>query len=420
MKTFITVLFLLYFLSGCSSGSSSTAAPTPPAPDPVPEKISFSGSGDLGIFDPSLSRDPASGRLWMSYSSVNTSAYYSPSLYWRVSIRLAYSDDNGSSWQDAGIVAASDLETIVGPLTENHPTAEIPADSKGIWQSETSSLVYDPSAPASERWKLIWHQYLNANLTSFFADYSWIAMKAAATPAELATATAVKLFAGIALQPDNTISTSPVFAPIGGAPAIQLNADLNQVKGTAKLSELNFCIFAEPGLHATSSALYLVSYCADASTIAATGNVTEYIVYFRCASPCNMSSATSWEYLGRLLSPADAQNAGAGHHFQAPALAEKNGRTYLLVTPVDTTSGERYDGCRVYELSDINGNQLRRSNGQLLEIARVDGDAGSHHGACAAYSNPDDDLIGGILLSQFGIAGTADTFTIYKSQVNLP
>jgi len=30
--------------------------------------------------------------------------------------------------------------------------------------------IFDPSAPVAERWKLIWHQYLNANLTSFFTD----------------------------------------------------------------------------------------------------------------------------------------------------------------------------------------------------------------------------------------------------------
>ena len=313
-------------------------------------------------------------------------------------------------------MVATKLEPRVGPLAEENPAGDIPKDSQGIWQNETSSLTYDPAAPADERWKLIWHQYLNANLTSYFVDYGWIAMKTASTPAGLATATPVKLFAGAGLQADNVISTAPVFSPIQGPPAIQLNTDLTQSSAGADLANLNYCIFVEPGLHATNDALYMAIYCADASSIPTTGLITEYVEYFRCNSPCNMNSASNWEYLGRLLTPADAKAATGDHHFQAPALTEKDGKTYLLVTPVNTTSGERYNGCRIYEFSDINSNQLRRNNGQLIEAARIDGKADTHNGACAAFSG----LQGGVLLSQFEATGTTDTFKIFKSQISLP
>jgi len=416
MKSLLTILFLIFFITACGGGGSSSSVVSPTSPAPSPERLTFNGAGSLGIFDPSLTRDPGTGRLWMSYSSVDTSIYYAPSSYWAVSVRLAYSDDNGASWQDAGVVVASKTETLVGPLPENHPTGSIPAGSKGIWQSETSSLIYDTSAPGAERWKLVWFQYLHANSTSFFVDYSWIAMKTASTPSGLSTATAVKLFGGVGLQAGSSNAAAPVFAPIGGAPVIQLNMDLTQSSGGANLSELTFCVFSEPGLHATNSAVYLAIYCADVSTISTTGDITEYLVYFRCGSPCTMASATSWEYLGRLLTPADAQAATGDDHFQAPALAEKNGKTYLIATPVNTTSGNRYNGCRVYEFIDVNSNQLRRSNGQLVEVARIDGDAGTHNGACAAYSGLD----GGVLLSQFEAASTVETFNIYKSQVTLP
>lgn len=406
MKTLLTTLFMLFLLTACGgSGSSSAVARTP-------EQVTFSGAGDLGIFDPSVTRDPGTGRLWMSYSSVGTSIYYVSSLYWAVSIRLAFSDDNGVSWQDAGVVVAPKVETLLGPMTSTPATPSIPANSQGIWQSETSSLIYDPSAPVAERWKLIWFQYLNANLTSFFADHSWIAMKMAATPLGLAAAPPVKLFGGAGLQSDGSNTGSPVFSPTGGTPATQLNTDLTQSVGAANLADLNLCVFAEPGLHATSSAVYLAIFCADATT----NPITEYLVYFRCNSPCNMTSAASWEYLGRLLTPADAQAATGDDHFQAPALVEKIGKTYLVITPVDTTSGNRYNGCRVYEFSDVNSNQLRRNSGQLVEVARIDGDGSTHNGACAAYSG----LNGGILLSQFEPAATVETFKIYKSQVGLP
>lgn len=408
MKTYLTLLFFLFYLSACGSGSSVT---TPRGA----ERIMITGAGDLGIFDPSVARDTSSGQLWMSYSSVNTSPNYASTLYWSVSIRLAFSDDNGVTWQDAGVVVAPAVErTDFGPMTEEHPTGVIPANTTGIWQSETSSLVYDahPSTPANERWKLIWFQYFHGDLTSYFADYSWISMKMASTPAGLAAATPVKLFGGAGLQADNTITDSPVFAPIGGVPMIQLNTALTQVGGGADVSELNLCIFAEPGLHATDSAIYMAIYCADAST----DPLTEYLVYFRCNSPCTMATAANWEYLGRLLSPTDAQAATSDHHYQAPAVVEKNGKTYLIVTPVDASSGARYNGCRVYEFIDVSSSPLHRSSGQLIEVARIDGDAASHNGACEAFSGLD----GGVLFSQFGTAGTADAFKIIKSQVSLP
>jgi len=410
---FLVLTLIMIACTGCGGSTSST--PSTPNVVPVPERITFSGSGDLGIFDPSITRDTSSGQLWMSYSSVNTSPNYASTLYWSVSLRLAFSDDNGISWQDAGLAVSPAVErTDFGPMTEAHPTGSIPANTKGIWQSETSSLIYDahPSTPANERWKLIWFQYFHGDVTSYFADYSWISMKMASTPAGLAAAIPVKLFGGAGLQADNSITGSPVYAPIGGVPVIQLNTGLTQVGGGPDITELNLCIFTEPGLHATNSTIYMTIYCADASTVP----LTEYLVHFRCHSPCTMASAASWEYLGRVLSPTDAQAATGDHHYQAPALVEKNGKTYLVVTPVDTTSGSRYNGCRVYEFTDINNNQLLRNNGALVEVARIDGDINTHNGACAGFS----ELSGGILLSQFGTIGTADAFKIYKSQVSLP
>ena len=408
MKLLFIIFFIFFFLSACGTDGSS------PAPTP-PERMTFSGAGNLGIFDPSVSRDPGTGRFWMSYSSVNTSPNYASTLYWAVSIRLAYSDDNGISWQDAGVAVSPAVERTadLGPITAaGYPSGTVPAGSTGIWQSETSSLIYDPSAPVGEEWKLIWHQYLHANATSLFADYAWITMKMASTPLGLDTATPVKLFGGIGLQAQNSITDSPVFSPTSGVPAIQLNTDITQAAGGANLTDLNTCVFAEPGLYATNSAVYLATFCADVSTVP----ITEYQVYFRCASPCNMTSAGSWEYLGRLLTPADALAATGDHHFQAPALVEKNGKTYLMVTPVDTSLFDRYNGCVLYEFTDVDTNQLLRNVGQLVEVVRTDGVAGTHNGACAAYNG----LVGGILFSQFEPASTAETFNIYKSQVELP
>lgn len=419
MNKLFVIFILCFVVASCGSGNSPNVPPTAGSP----EKITFSGMGSLGIYDPSVSEDPATGRLWMSYSSVNPTSYSTYNIptitYWKVDIHLAYSDDNGVTWQDSGSVVAASHEAIVGPLTTGDPGGDVPANSEGLWQSETSSLVYDPAAPAGEEWKLIWYQYLHADGRSLFVDYQWIALKMAATPEGLATATPTKLFGGAGLQASNSNTGSPLFAPIGGTPMIQLNTDLTQSVGGADLAELNFCIFAEPGLHATVNAVYLSVNCADASTVPATGDVSRYIVYFRCLSPCNMTSAASWEYVGRLLNEADAQTATGDNHFSASSIVESGGSTYLIVTPVDISVDNRYNGCKVYQFVDIDSNQLIRSSGNLVEMANVppvEGAVTKPHGACDGMSGMD----GGILLSQFGTIGTADTFQIYKSQVSLP
>jgi hypothetical protein len=193
MKNSWIIILSALLLVSCGGGGGGNSI--------SPNRITFTGGGELGIFDPSIARDPADTRVWMSYSAVDSSQYYSTDLYWSVSIRLAYSDDNGGTWQDGGVVVAPFTENTVGPMTVHPPQTLIDAGSQGIWQSETSSLIFDPGAPAGERWKLIWFQYLNADLTSYFLDYSWIAMKTSATPIELATATPVKLFGGFGIQP---------------------------------------------------------------------------------------------------------------------------------------------------------------------------------------------------------------------------
>ncbi len=377
-----------------------------------PERITFAGGGELGIFDPSIARDPGTGRLWMSYSAVDESRFYDPSIYWGVSIRLAYSDDNGITWQDAGVAVSTFSEHIVGPLPITNPAPPIDADSNGIWQSETSTLIYDPSASEAERWKLLWFQYLHADGTSYFLDYSWLAMKAAATPPELATATAVKLFAGFGLQTNGQNTGAPAFSPIGGPPAIHLNSDLTRAPAGVDLTDLLTCVFAEPGLHATNSAVYLSVFCAELGP-----TTNHYIEHFRCPSPCDIDNAASWEYLGRVLSPVDAAAAAGSDHFQAPAFVEQNNKTFLMVTPVDVTVGNRYDGCRVYEFANIDSGELARDGGgDLIEIQQIAGRTGTHHGACAAFSG----LQGGIIFSQFDPADAPETFRIFKSQLSLP
>lgn len=79
-------------LTACGNSGGGSSSDTVQVSGSSPERLVLGGAGDLGIFDPAVTRDPVTGRLWMSYSSVNSSPFYPSSVYWTVAIRLAFSD----------------------------------------------------------------------------------------------------------------------------------------------------------------------------------------------------------------------------------------------------------------------------------------------------------------------------------------
>jgi hypothetical protein len=389
---FLALIGLGAVLVSCNGGSSGST----PNTDPV--RITFTGVGAQGIFDPSLAEDPDTGRLWMSFSEVGNST----NSLWGVGLRLAFSDD-GLNWQDAGPIAPF-ADVTVGPLTTTSPgEPAIPAGSPGTWQNETSTLVYDPNASAGERWKLLWHQVLWANNSIYFASYSWISLKAAATPEGLAAATPVKLFGGYLLKPDGEVTGAPAFAPIAGPPQIALHT---------KHADLATCVFGEPGAMAMGEGLYLALDC---QLLGAT--VEPYATLFRCAAPgCVMTDSASWSYVTRMLAPSDAQAIDPAYKgLSATAFAEQAGTVYLIATPV-AAAGDRYDGCRVYRFSDLASGSLERSGGLLVTVAQLAGIPGTHHGACAYHT----DLVYGLLYSQLVTADAPTMFQVYQSHVQLP
>ena len=386
-------------------------------------RLSYTGVGALGIFDPAVTLDPANSRVWMGYSAVDpvtNSAQRSP---WGVGIRLGYTDNTGTAWVDAGTVSALSEVTVTGPISFEPGEPEIPSgDTRlGIWQSETSTVIYDPNVdvPPGESWKMLYHRVMWANNYPYYVSYSWIEMKQASTAAGLAAAIPVKLFGGSLIKSDATSMTNTA-APISGLPAFTLHT---------KDGELNNCgLFGEPSLLATSDTLYMALDCQDVSGT----SVVPYIVMFKCTSPCNMATyndanapnATSWTYLGRVTTPTDAAAINSKYKgLSAPALTTQGGKYYLVTTPVEpvlinNVLENRYDGCRVYEFADLANGLLRRNGmGQLLPpMARVNGFSNTHHGACAHHAA----LSKGILHSQLEINNPPEIFRIYQSGVNIP
>ena len=384
------VLGAMLLLIGChsSSGGGNNSSATA-----SPERIVFAGVGVYGIFDPSVALDPANGRLWMSYSAVESSLSWSAQNVYGIATRLAYSDDNGKTWTDSGMIVSNFLDV-------NLPLA--PPNDAGTWTNEVSQLIYDPNATAAERWKILWHHYLVVNGSRRF-EHGWIAMKTASNPEDLAAAPEIKLFGGYGYDPGNNTAGGSSRSPIGGAPLIQLDTALN--------SALNTCVFTEPGMYTSSGALYVSLQCehlADANRL---------IVLLKCASPCNTASASSWSYLGTVLQKSDAAAFGFDSGFAASSMFTAAGSVYLVVTPVKTGGApwaDYYSGCRIFKFADIDTALLQKTGAQPTLIGSVDGTSGSFNGACSYHASTSQS---GLLYSELRTSVT-DKFQIFMSHTN--
>jgi hypothetical protein len=377
----VGIYFLLLFsiLLGCRStpaagGTLATATPrdrivfsgvgSTPTASPSRDRISFPGVGTHGIFDPSIALDPEDGRIWMSYSAVDGSADWPEQNRDVVSIRLAYSPDQGKTWTDSGTVISNFLDVTL-PLN--------PPNDAGTWVSEVSTLVYDPGAIAAERWKLLWHHYLIIDGSRRF-EHGWIAMKMAPRPEDLAAAPEVKLFAGYLYDPGNDTAGGGSRSPVGDSPLIQLDTALDPA--------LNTCVFTEPGMYASGDALYaslLCKHLADSDS---------WIILLKCANPCHAENAEAWAYLGTALRESDAAAFGFDEGFSAPDMFASAGNVYLVVTPVQTGGmpwPDYYSGCRVFQFSDLDSARLRMDGSRPEIIGTWDGSPGSFNGACSFH-----------------------------------
>ncbi len=377
----------------CSSNSSDSTTPAVSSSgSKYPNQMQLSGiSASHGIFDASLAQDPASSTIWMSYSAVNPSVMWPTQNFDVVSTGLAYSNDQGLSWKDSGGIVNSTSDVNLA----------LPAPSNaGTWQSEVSSLVFDAAAPLNQRWKLIWHHYLNINNGRHF-EHGWIALKMAASPAQLASAAEIKLFSGSIYDVGNNTAGGGSGSPLGGAPAIALSTALD--------SHLNNCaVFTEPSLLATSSGLYLNLLCGAAPT-------DQRMIILKCANPCNPVLAASWTYLGVALNNADALSFGFNEGFSGGNLVSTSSGVYLLATPVSTAPFDGfYNGCVAFKFTNIDTASLQRSVGVPTTILKVNGDVGSFNGACTYWPGATQP---GIIYDQLSSVGLK--FRLMNSGVSL-
>lgn len=293
-----------------------------------PAEIRFPWAGDNGIFDPSMTFDPGTGRLWMSYSSVDGQA---PNAH--ITQQLAYSPDQGLTWCSQGVIAQA---TEVLPADR---PASLAGASETHWSNEVSAIVFDRGATdPNKQWVVVWHRYLNADGVRNFG-FGWIAMKTAATPEGLIDAPEQKLFSALGYYPDGREAYNNA---IIGPPQVVLSQP-GQPGLDGNGTELDGCIgFTEPGLVATDDALHVLLLCSDLPN-----DPKMVIVKLE-------HSNESWGYTGQLLTPADAASAGPYISFSGGELYEFNNEFFVVASPIESVTvpfpNDSYRGCTVFQV----------------------------------------------------------------------
>lgn len=398
-RIFIILLSLISLALFSNCAETKQSSPSDPIPATPPERITFTGIGSVGIFDPSMEKDPNSSRLWLTFSAVDPSTMWPAENHHAVTTHLAHSDDSGQTWT---------YDKIINTLKDVDITVLTPPLNKGTWHNETSSLVYDSAAPSGEKWKLFWHRYLlidyaKIGLPSDYEgrhfEHGWISFKQAASPDALDAASEVKLFGATSYDTGNNNLNNPTLPPVGGAPTISLSSAVPELNGCA--------VYAEPGAIYTNNKLFLALTCVMTSP-----SVQFKVALLSCNSPCDPTQESNWSFVRFVVSDTEAQAMGYTHLNGADLFKGADGKLYLSISPVGNTPYvDSYKGCKILEFENIETGQLVTAGSTPKVIFSYNAGEDSFNGACTYDAAA---TFSGILLSQL-VGASGEMFRLYKT-----
>jgi len=282
------------------------------------EKINIIGeTAGSGVFDPSIEYNEDGTIGWLAYSPVKN---------WPedVNTAIARTTDNGKTWEKIIEVNPS----IPGTVVDNGVIIN------GMWRHEVSTLLHDPDDPGKE-WKLYWHRYFAkppylSEEKDRMLQYGWIAYKYASDPSG-PWSEEVPLFGA------GQFPSEPYSAEI----------DLNTFH-----DDLNYVVaYSEPGSLYNDGTIYLAlqTFKLESSKLK-----TSVILI------SSNDHGNTWKYIGVIIDDNDAADFDS-LFFDAPSLAEENGRVFLLVSRVNEKTILRY-GTYVFEFEDITTAKLKRDD----------------------------------------------------------
>ncbi len=278
-----------------------------------------------GYGDPSIRKDPAGNRLWLSYSYLSVHPWPSPEL--GVGIHLASSDDGGDSWRFERALADS--------AGEIDPT---PAAGPGVSVHEVSTLA-PLTNDTGTRWFGMHLRYFQPFGEEGRRPQSiHFRLARSARPRRLGRGPEAKLGAPLT------------------DPAWRADLDLSTLD-----PDLWRCtLWTEPALYGLDGTLYMVAQClAIDPTTGARNRGAEFLGVF-ATDGRGPISALDWSWRGRLTRRRDATALGGQVLTQPDVARARDGSLLLLVTPKRLSPRERHLGCRALELDSLDPPRLRR------------------------------------------------------------
>ena len=278
-----------------------------------------------GYGDPSLRRDPASGRLWLTYSYLSLHPRPAPEL--GVSIHLASSDDGGATWRFERRLAESGGE--LDPAPPGGP---------GVSVHEVSSLA-PLAGDGGGRWFAMHLRYFQPFGAAGRRPASFhFRLSRSGTPRGLYRGRQARLggpFTAAAWQIDLDLST--------------LHPDLSRCT-----------VWTEPALYGLDGALYLVAQCLVIDPATGARRPQEEFLGVFSTDGRGPLGRLGWAWRGRLTDRRDARALGGQVLTQPDVARARDGSLLLLVTPKSLAGGGRHRGCRALRLESLDPPRLAR------------------------------------------------------------
>lgn len=329
------------------------------------EKINIQGeTAYWGVYDPSVEYGE-NGIGYLTYSALLKQGY--------VDTHLAKSADNGKTW-----IKIAEVNSSVNDFAVYKNKI-----AKGAWRHETPTLVYDKDEPdKNKKWKLFWVKgfaKLPYRESDVIWDYVQVWYKYAATPEELPRAKGMPLFGSSFCE----------------MPSCFTKYNLNNFHGD--LEDVVF--YMEPGSLAYNNVLYLTLSAVSVKD----GQRTILLSSF--------DHGEVWKYEGILTDKNDIIIPDYPI-LTSSALAEENGKIFLLVSPRGKGS-VGYNGVYAFEFEDISRGKLKRNKeGKLIVNKHIPPISSENIGGGQSEYDSKNSY-GGIIMSQSASKNPSERFQIF-------
>ncbi len=325
------------------------------------DKESTLPSGQLAAFrgyaDPSMRKDPTSNRLWLAYSWPHVTVSNGQRSQ-GVETHLAYSDNEGKTWQFDKVLWPTNSATNLGG--NNEP---------GFMQHEVPNLL-PVQTPNGIVWYGIREDYFtgSAGYKDRPANSFQMRIFKASSPTALSNA------------PSATLGSTAT------APGWNVNVNL------ANLSpSLNRCgIWNEAALYYENNTLYLSTRCLAFNGKTPNTTTSDLEVFSTSAQgePANWQ----WKYVGTLAGSKVAKEFGASGVTQIELAKATDGKLLAIITPDDYSTQYKdfvHHGCVAIEMASINPPSLaRNANGELKVRATITASDEGPVGSAACTYDP--------------------------------